>query len=860
MNINRGSEFRKWDLHVHSPYTYLNNNFEKNEDGIPDIDKFIKKLKDEKIDVIGLTNYFNFKEEDFVLMEKLKKEGIIVFLNLEVRLSNVNKSDQLIDYHIIFNNNLNEKLIKNLLGELKANLGGHDKAFNLLDDKEIETKANIAFEELHAILEKNDALSGNYMTGFLTRGHGSATSDGNSKNKMVYEKICKKSDFVIHSSCDDATQCSDPNCNHDNLIKDREFWLKKAPYTKPLLQSSDSHSIDQIGKKYSWIKADKTFEGLKQVKYEPELRICLDKELYSKSNELIIDRVEIEGNKVYLSENMNAIIGGRSAGKSTFLNSIAQKFNNKNYSDRFNIFENIENFKVFWSDGKEDYNREIEYIPQEYMYEISNDRKKINDFITDIISRNDKLGVIEEYNKECLLIENENVNLMNQFKNMNDDYLRLIKPEFEKELIKERINQYALKKDKILESNKIENFKKDNYFILVEELNSVADELEVLNSGIYKLNNLKFINADIEGIQTLEENEKKIFKEFIKKINEEFNRKFNDELSKQINSFENKKKKLLEREKEIISTDLYIKGKIFKDNNKELQNINKLIQEQNSYLKEIEDYEKEKNRLDEKIEDIKRELINNYKKYSEVRNRFKNNFIIKEEDLEITVDFKIIDLDEEFEYINGKGIAKYNLIEKMSTNVEKYIEEIFEDDTLKFNKNKSKINHIEKVFGKHYYDNFYEIKYQNDNFSEMSPGKKSFVILKLILDFSKRKVPVLIDQPEDNLDNKTIYNDLTRYLRETKQRRQIILVSHNPNAVVGADCENIIIANQHSEQEKNRNSIRFDYINGALENIEDKSESNDFILENFSIREHVCKILEGGEEAFLERERKYGIE
>lgn len=41
--INRGSEYKKWDLHIHSPFTILNNNFEKIEDGSPDIDKFIKK-------------------------------------------------------------------------------------------------------------------------------------------------------------------------------------------------------------------------------------------------------------------------------------------------------------------------------------------------------------------------------------------------------------------------------------------------------------------------------------------------------------------------------------------------------------------------------------------------------------------------------------------------------------------------------------------------------------------------------------------------------------------------------------------------------------------------------------------------
>ena len=153
----------------------------------------------------------------------------------------------------------------------------------------------------------------------------------------------------------------------------------------------------------------------------------------------------------------------------------------------------------------------------------------------------------------------------------------------------------------------------------------------------------------------------------------------------------------------------------------------------------------------------------------------------------------------------------------------------------------------------------FEIEYQNDSFKQMSPGKKAFVILKLILDFSDSKKPVLIDQPEDSLDNRAIYKDLTSYIKKTKMRRQIIVVTHNPNIVVGGDCENVIIANQSSDDNPNKDGEQFDYKNGSLEN--DSSTSNsDYILERYSIKEHVCDILEGGKEAFEKRERKYNIQ
>jgi len=152
----------------------------------------------------------------------------------------------------------------------------------------------------------------------------------------------------------------------------------------------------------------------------------------------------------------------------------------------------------------------------------------------------------------------------------------------------------------------------------------------------------------------------------------------------------------------------------------------------------------------------------------------------------------------------------------------------------------------------------FDIEYQNDKFEQMSPGKKAFVVLKLILDFSNSRVPVLIDQPEDSLDNRAIYHELTAYIKQRKLKRQIIIVTHNPNIVVSGDCENVIVANQHSENNPNPHNKVFAYKNGALENQIKEPDSN-FILNKKCIKEHVCEILEGGIEAFKRREDKYGI-
>jgi len=184
----------------------------------------------------------------------------------------------------------------------------------------------------------------------------------------------------------------------------------------------------------------------------------------------------------------------------------------------------------------------------------------------------------------------------------------------------------------------------------------------------------------------------------------------------------------------------------------------------------------------------------------------------------------------------------YNLIDKVSLN-----ENGFWNQDILINENLN------------WYTITYDLLYQEDDFASMSPGKQAFVILKLLLEFSSRKCPILIDQPEDSLDNRAIYSELVSYLKTKKKERQIILVSHNPNVVVGSDAEQVIVANQNGIKTINQDNIKFQYISGSLENSSPKIVDETCILLSQGIREHVCDILEGGKEAFNRREKKYGF-
>lgn len=122
--------------------------------------------------------------------------------------------------------------------------------------------------------------------------------------------------------------------------------------------------------------------------------------------------------------------------------------------------------------------------------------------------------------------------------------------------------------------------------------------------------------------------------------------------------------------------------------------------------------------------------------------------------------------------------------------------------------------------------------------NEGSPGQKCAALLAFIL--SSGDNPLIIDQPEDDLDNSLIYNLVVKSIRKIKNKRQIIIVTHNPNIPVLGDAEGIVILERNSD--------------GKVVFRKDKKAG---CIEEKVIRQGICDIMEGGEEAFKKREAKY---
>ena len=136
-----------------------------------------------------------------------------------------------------------------------------------------------------------------------------------------------------------------------------------------------------------------------------------------------------------------------------------------------------------------------------------------------------------------------------------------------------------------------------------------------------------------------------------------------------------------------------------------------------------------------------------------------------------------------------------------------------------------------------YIDIAFRLKVGGRNLDELSPGERGIVLLVFFLALSKESTPIIIDQPEDNLDNQSVYDKLVPCICEAKKKRQVIIVTHNPNIAIACDAEQIICC----KIDKTNNAIRYE--SGAIEDME--------------IKKYVIDILEGTMPAFDLRKRKY---
>jgi ABC-type lipoprotein export system ATPase subunit len=135
---------------------------------------------------------------------------------------------------------------------------------------------------------------------------------------------------------------------------------------------------------------------------------------------------------------------------------------------------------------------------------------------------------------------------------------------------------------------------------------------------------------------------------------------------------------------------------------------------------------------------------------------------------------------------------------------------------------------------------FFTLKWGGKNVEQLSPGERGTLLLVFYLLIDRSDIPLIIDQPEENLDNQTVYDVLVPSIKEARRRRQLIVVTHNPNLAVVCDADQVICA---SVDKENKNKVTYE--SGTIENPE--------------INKKILDILEGTRPAFENRDSKYHV-
>jgi len=275
--------------------------------------------------------------------------------------------------------------------------------------------------------------------------------------------------------------------------------------------------------------------------------------------------------------------------------------------------------------------------------------------------------------------------------------------------------------------------------------------------------------------------------------------------------------------------------------------------------------EKREARLEKTLEIFRKkcEIIDLYNsfKISVDKKIYQNQGLLEDYDIKIESSFSLNSnfFSDFLSYINQRKSGCFQGAEKGESKIRSIVEDSdFRDadnikallttiiDSLEDNNaeiseqvNKEKLSlFYDFLFSLDYLSPKYELKLGGKALGQLSPGERGALLLIFYLMIDKEEIPLVIDQPEDNLDNESVYNMLSKFIKQAKNKRQIIMVTHNPNLAVGADAELIIHV---SIDKTNRN--KFSFISGSIENPE--------------INQKIVQILEGTKPAFDKRKLKY---
>lgn len=557
----------------------------------------------------------------------------------------------------------------------------------------------------------------------------------------------------------------------------------------PKIYPSDKNSSDNFVP--TWMFANPTFEGLRislsektrlYYGYTPPKRF----QEYISGCELHNDKIDIS---VEFSEGLNVVIGNSSSGKTLLVDSINKNIKKDDFST--SVYE--ETYKVSNIKVVNHSNITPHYFNQNYILEMTKKDSKGLENIEilrkvfpqdeDVTKTSDNILTSLKKDIDALINSVEQIEILQTNVRSIPSFVRLI--------------TYGENKINILNAFKIDQKTKNR---LTYTYNDYKEDMSKLADLSRRQKSLEF------------------FEDITKEI-ESISNKFYS--AKRIISFENEIRKIIEKHIATIDLDIYKENqeKASKEQNKSnlliyIANYKKQMDIFYSTLKKISTHYN----FEIKTKEI---ISSGHKLY--IENNFK---ITKEIVLEAINEIRnSTNKIRTFSDINPVKLFKKEFSQK-SPKIDSY-------DTVK-SKIVEYISKNNKVM--------YKIKYKGTkDFGELSPGLKTSVILDLILGYTHDLAPLIIDQPEDNLATNYLNHGLIDGLKESKNKRQLIVITHNATIPMLADANKIILCSNKD----NKITITSHYIEDSKDGVK--------------ITDKIAELTDGGKSSIKKRFKKYNL-
>jgi len=888
--FNYGADWIKCDLHLHSPLVHsfkLPSGVNLNSDSVLEnlMDQYIAKLKEKEIKICAITDYQQIRTEWFKkFQKKAEQENIFVFPGIELSVTLGKGLHILIIFDYEYDIDGINDYIKSLDQAPEKPLINSDRSH-----RDISLKINLSdvLNELH------DKFSCLVIFPHPEDKNGLLANQAKEAANLL--KLADAIEFISNIGINKLVSTGEIN---KNFFKNKIAVLENTD-PKSIDEIGCKQRGDKT--RCTYIKLSSvSINAIRIAFQDPSLRVRLYEKPEEIVGDKI-GSIEISGTKflrdvrINFNSNLNCLIGGRGVGKSAIIESIRYCLDLPSYVEESFREEFVQN--VVGSGGKitvklqkrygdkqilytinrvigQQPNVEEKNIPpdelfeenspillgQKELYVLSNNQNFQRKLVDQLIGDEIKKKKIE-FNKKLNLLKENGEKLLNLQSKLlqKEDYEQRLKTinehikTFEELGVAQKMKELALlTKDSNILKTAILKFKsgKDDLIIqyqeFIQEINNAQDSLLKGESPEKQLlldagNIIREYKEYLEGQ----------FKAFYNR-SAEIERKLDDVFTEWNNRFEKNRKKSDEIKKELsangLSPDKYealIQEKArLEPLIKEYEKIENQKQQLETERKSLKiDVQKERHNLfdfrKERIEKINDQLSGRVKleiSYQLDKKEFKDKLgsllygsKVSEDAISKIIDNEKITIDGiELSKFIGAGAEQLKTDFQLTDAMSRRITDWFKD--------RSKLYQLEILFPEDLITIKLKVGDEYKPFEKLSDGQKATALLILL--FSQEKRILIVDQPEEDLDNRFIYDDIVVMLREMKDKRQLIFATHNANIPVLGDSEQIFVLDAEADHCKIRNS-------GSIDKM--------------SITEDIKKIMEGGEEAFKKRIQKYGV-